>query len=159
MNSLNFSKDNFILIAENTTKYYIELHNNYADGFINRSSFLAAAGVLDAQNYLFTEDTEIDISSICEAVNNIVQDKELNEEEVLISFVVWLEIQLFKVDNLRIPHSDIVEAVDSKRDNLAKAIRDTKEQYEEDPLFSEATAIFMEAHQFKKIREKLGIKG
>ena len=159
MDSLDFSKDNFILIAENTTKYYIELNNNYADRFINRSSLLAAAGVLDAQNYLFTDDSEIDISSICESTKNIVQDAKLNEEQALISFKTWLEIQLFKVDNPGIPYPDIVEAVDSKMDNIVKVIRDTKEQYEEEPLFSEATTTFMEAHQLKEIREKLGTKG
>ncbi len=46
-----------------------------------------------------------------------------------------------------------------KMDNIVKVIRDTKEQYEEEPLFSEATTTFMEAHQLKEIREKLGIKG
>jgi hypothetical protein len=60
-------KSNFARIAENTTKYYLELKTNYGDKFSGEASLLATAGVLDTQNYVFTEhsiglDTLIDMA-------------------------------------------------------------------------------------------------
>lgn len=48
-------KSNFTRIAENTTKYYLELRNKYHDRFRDEASLLAAAGILDAQIYVFVE--------------------------------------------------------------------------------------------------------
>ena len=49
------SKSNYALIAENTTKYYLELTRNYSDRFTDKISLLATAGILDAQVYIFRE--------------------------------------------------------------------------------------------------------
>ena len=57
-------KSNFVRIAENTAKYYLELNGKYADRFEDESSMLATAGVLDAQNYIFTDKPQIDIETL-----------------------------------------------------------------------------------------------
>lgn len=51
------SESNFTLIAENTTKYYLELRKNYKDRFNDEVSLLATAGILDAQFYIFGDQT------------------------------------------------------------------------------------------------------
>jgi len=59
-------KTNFSLIAENTTKYYMELKTRYRGRFPDDASLLATAGVLDAQNYIFPSPPQIDITDIIE---------------------------------------------------------------------------------------------
>ena len=59
-------KTNFSLIAENTTKYYMELKSRYKERFTDDASLLAAAGVLDAQNYIFPSPPQIDIIDVIE---------------------------------------------------------------------------------------------
>jgi len=59
-------KTNFSLIAENTTKYYMELKGRYKERFADDASLLAAAGVLDAQNYIFPSPPKIDITDVME---------------------------------------------------------------------------------------------
>jgi hypothetical protein len=59
-------KTNYSLIAENTTKFYMELTTRYKDRFPEDASLLAAAGVLDAQNYIFPSPPQIDIMDVIE---------------------------------------------------------------------------------------------
>jgi len=59
-------KTNFSLIAENTTKYYMELKSRYKERFTDDASLLAAAGILDAQNYIFPSPPQIDIIDVIE---------------------------------------------------------------------------------------------
>ena len=59
-------KTNFSLIAENTTKYYMELQTRYKGRFPDHASLLATAGVLDAQNYIFPSSPKIDITDVIE---------------------------------------------------------------------------------------------
>ena len=57
-------KSNFTLIAENTTKYYLELQSRYENRFTDNTSLLATTGVLDAQNYIFTSLPTITIEML-----------------------------------------------------------------------------------------------
>jgi hypothetical protein len=59
-------KTNFSLIAENTTKYYMELKIRYKEKFTDDAALLAAAGILDAQNYIFPSPPQIDIIDVIE---------------------------------------------------------------------------------------------
>jgi len=59
-------KTNFSLIAENTTKYYMELTTRYKERFPDDASLLATAGILDAQNYIFPPSPKIDITDVIE---------------------------------------------------------------------------------------------
>lgn len=59
-------KTSFSIIAENTTKYHMELKTRYEGRFPDDASLLATAGVLDAQNYIFTSSPQIDITDILE---------------------------------------------------------------------------------------------
>jgi len=61
---MGFFKGNFTLIAENTTKTYLELKNRYSNSFDTDYSLLAVAGILDAQNYIFTSSPTIDAEEV-----------------------------------------------------------------------------------------------
>jgi len=87
---MGFFKSNFTIIAENTTKYYLELKNRYSDRFDNGISLLAIAGVLDAQNYIFTSSPTIDIDEIFELAKESTSNDEtitsLNSMKSIINF-------------------------------------------------------------------------
>lgn len=60
-------KTNFSLIAENTTKLYMELKGRYKERFPDDASLLATAGVLDTRNYnILSLSPQIDITDIIE---------------------------------------------------------------------------------------------
>ena len=65
-------KTNFSLIAENTTKYYMELKSRYKERFPDDASLLAATGILDAQNYIFSSSPQIDIIDIIELARRCI---------------------------------------------------------------------------------------
>ena len=69
-------KSNFTRIAENTTKYYLELTRNYRSRFDDEVTLLATAGVLDAQTYVFAEGS-IDLDTISHIAKQAVSKEEL----------------------------------------------------------------------------------
>lgn len=64
-------KSNFTRIAENTTKYHLELVRNYGDRFADEGTLLATAAILDAQTYIFIENS-IEIDTIIEIAKQAV---------------------------------------------------------------------------------------
>jgi len=180
-------KSNFARIAENTTKYYLELKTNYGDRFSDEISLLATAGVLDAQNYIFIEHS-IDIDVIIDMAKKAVSEEELTnyrrlkvqeafirpgglrkafvrllaeenefEQDPLFNFIFSLEVALFKVDNPRFPISDIELACFKKANTIANAIWKTKEKYGGEGLFASVTSAFMNSLDFQTYRKQLGI--
>jgi hypothetical protein len=88
-------KSNFTRIAENTTKFYLELKNNYSDRFPDETSLLAAAGILDAQTYVFHEksiqvETVLHIAGLAvspeQAPSELSPYRSLATEEILGEF-------------------------------------------------------------------------
>ena len=72
----NLFKSNFTRIAENTTKYYLELTRNYRSRFDDEVTLLATAGVLDAQTYVFVEGS-IGLDTISHIAKQAVLKEEL----------------------------------------------------------------------------------
>jgi hypothetical protein len=60
MGFFNQEGNNYTLIAENTTKYYLELTRNYSDRFTEEVSLLATTAALDAQNYIFEDSIKLE---------------------------------------------------------------------------------------------------
>jgi len=100
------AESNFTLIAENTTKYYLELTKSCKNRFKDEAFLLATAGILDAQFYIFIDQT-INPQEIID----IAQKSVSSNEEALIDFIIKLEVKLFKIDT---PDMDI-----SRIENLA----------------------------------------
>jgi len=178
-------KSNFARIAENTTKYYLELKTNYGNRFSDEASLLATAGVLDAQNYVFTEhsialDTIIDIalkavsqgekeltdyrrlkaqetlSSYKDFLSLLAEESEF-ERDPLFNFIFSFEVALFKVDNPRFSSSDIELACFKKANTISNAIRKARERYGGGELFASVTSAFMDSPEFQTYRKQLGI--
>ncbi len=179
-------KSNFARIAENTTKYYLELKTNYGSRFSDEICLLATAGVLDAQNYIFIEHS-IEIDSIIDMARKAVSQKEQEltnyrglkvqetlssykaftklftesnelEQDPLFNFIFSLEVALFAVDNPRFSSSDIELACFKKATTISNAIRKTKEKYRGEAQFGLVVTTFMESPEFRQVRKQLGIK-
>lgn len=146
------TESNFTFIAENTTKYYLELKRKYNDRFANETSILVVAGVLDAQGYISMG--QIGDSELLD----IAQKSTKAGEEALLEFIINLEIKLFEIDSPDMDASIIEEACNAQRRNIEKAIQKTKKEYTSESRFTSNTATFMELPQFKELRRKLGIK-
>ncbi len=69
-------KSNFTRIAENTTKYYLELTRNYGNRFDDEVALLTTVGALDAQTYVFVEGS-IDLDTISYIAKQAVSKEEL----------------------------------------------------------------------------------
>jgi len=65
-------KSNYVRIAENTVKYYMELKQKHEDRFGDEASILATAGVLDAQNYIFSRNPQISIETLMDLAKESV---------------------------------------------------------------------------------------
>ncbi len=76
MGFLSLFKSNFTRIAENTTKYYLELTRNYSNRFDDEVTLLTTTGVLDAQTYVFIEGS-IDLETIAHLAKQVVSKEEL----------------------------------------------------------------------------------
>lgn len=74
---LGLFKSNYVRIAENTAKYYLELTRNYSDSFTDEISLLATAGVLDAQVYIFTERS-IELETILAMSRAAISSEEIS---------------------------------------------------------------------------------
>jgi len=138
------TENNFVLIATNTTKYYLELTRHCSNRFSDEVSLLATAGLLDAKNYIFIEQA-INPSEILD----MAQRSALLGEEALIDFIINLEIKMFAIDTPNIDISDIEMACIGMKEDIASAIRKTKKQYVSEPIFASAVSNFMNSSQFK----------
>ncbi len=76
MGFLGLFKSNFTRIAENTTKYYLELTRNYSNRFDDEVALLTTVGALDAQTYVFVEGS-IDLGTISHIAKQVVLKEEL----------------------------------------------------------------------------------
>jgi len=147
------SESNYTFVAENTTKYYLELSRNYGGRFNNESSLLATAGILDAQFYIFKQKiiNPFEILSIAKKSLEAGKDS-------LINFIINLEIKLFKIDTPDIDFDNIKDACEGQRQNIKKAIQKVKDEYTSEPRFASEVATFMNSTTFKPYRKMLGIK-
>ena len=146
------TESNFTLIAENTTKYYLELTKNYKNRFNNETSLLAAAGILDAQSYVI--EKTISPSEIIDIAQETVSSK----KGILIDFIIKLEAKLFKVDTPDMDISEIENACIGQKESIIRAVQKTKESYVSEPRFVLDVTNFMNSHEFKSYRKMLEIK-
>lgn len=151
------SASNFELIAENTTKFYMELSSEHAHRFTSEASLLATAGVLDAIRYI--QEELLHASEIAHIAQASVEDG----GDPLVQFVVNLEAKLFYVHEQEMSFSEIKEACIDQKETIAKAIERTRNGYPGDPflalVISEVVSEFMTSQDFATVRESLAIKG
>ncbi len=148
---LGIEDNNYIIVARNISKYYLELVSNYKDRFRDELTLLLTAGILDAQHYIFIEKS-IDISEIHEMAGN-----SLDSTFPLVKFIIALGIIMFKIDSPEFTIGEVIDAWGSQREQVEKEVNDILKLYERDSLISEATKVFMESPKFKSLRKQIGI--
>ena len=146
------TESNFTLIAEITTKYYLELTKKYKNRFNDEISLLATAGILDAQHYIFIEQ-KIKPSEIIDIAKQSVK----NNKEALINFIINLEIKIFIMENPEMAILDIKKACTGQKENIKQSIQKIRKEYTHEPLITKSASVFMNSPQFKSIRQLLGI--
>jgi len=177
--------NNYAFIAENTTKYYLELSRHYKDRFNTKANLLATAGVLDAQNYIFVKNPQMTVAEILDMANEVVSEKNmvvnviarstmeaeqgritsadiltrayLWEIDLLTQFIIALEVKIFEADS-DISVWDIIDAFPTEVANIERTVQKTRGKNASERMFNLATANFMESSQFEAIRNQLGIK-
>lgn len=147
------SESNYTFVAENTTKYYLELAKNHGGRFNDESSLLATAGILDAQFYIFIQQKINPMEILYIAKKSLGSGK-----ESLINFIIDLEVKLFKVDTPNMDLNDIKDACEGQRQNIERALQKVKDEYASEPRFASDVAAFMNSAKFKPYRKMLGIK-
>jgi len=147
------AESNSTLIAENTTKYYLELTKNYKNRFNNEVFLLATAGILDAQFYIFMDKT-INPAEIIDIAKKAVS----SGKDALINFIIKLEIKLFKIDSPAMDISAIENVCIEQKVAILKTIQKTKEKYNSEPRVASEVEAFMNSIKFKPYRKMLGIK-
>ena len=186
MGFLNPFKSNYAQIAENTTKYYVELTRNYKDRFGDEASLLATAGVLDAQNYIFISNPQITVAEIIKMANAVISHKNNIVNEIayskrkaaqssgmtfadfitddskwridpLTGFIIALEVKIFEADS-NFSTDSIVEACSQKLKDITKTVQKTRDKYVSERMFALATDNLMGLESAKAVRKQLGIK-
>ena len=146
------SESNFTFIAENTTKFYLELERKYREVFKNKTSLFAAAGIIDAAGYIqLGQISPQEIVDLASGLNK-------NGEPSLTDFLIELEIKLFEVDTPEMTSEAIRRACEEQRENIEKAIQKTEKQYTGEPQFACAVENFMKSKQHREIRNLICVK-
>ena len=145
------AESNFTLIATITTKFYLELKRSYGKHFTDRVSLFTAAGVLDAQYYIWSG--EIKTEEILDIAKESIKSK-----NPFLDFIIDFEVKLLGIDTPNMTTDVIRMACEEQRENIKGAIQNTTNEYIGEPRFISDTKIFMESDRFKQIREVLGVK-
>jgi hypothetical protein len=147
------AESNFTLIAENTTKYYLELNYSHKNRISNDITLLAAAGVLDAQYYIFAYRS-ISIPEIIHMAKKAIS----SGSDPLLNFIVELEIKIFMIDSPELGFNRTEKACIGQKDAILKAILKTKENYRGESKVASEVKLFMNHSKFASYRKMLGIK-
>jgi len=145
--------DNFTIVARKTTMYYLELSKNYRHRFRNEACLVAAAGVFDAQVYIFM-NKNIEISEIVELAEKIVAD----ENDLLTEFIVRLEAKMFAVDTPELTQEMVENSCQEEKPRIHKEIQRVRKEYKRDPFIAKEVQAFMESPNFSEMRNQLGIR-
>jgi RNAse (barnase) inhibitor barstar len=144
------TESNFTLIAEITTKFYLELEKEYKSFFTDQVSLLATAGVLDAQWDVFSGKIKpVEIVTIAkEAVKS---------NNPLLNFIVELEVKLLGVDTPNMDENTIRKACEEQKEIIKNSIQKTKKEYKGEPRIIFDTKTFINSDKFDQIKKELGI--
>jgi hypothetical protein len=142
--------NNLTLIAEITTKFYLEL-KKYEDKFSEETMLIAAAGILDAQHHIFIDKT-IDSNYIIKLARETSKSS-----TPLVDFILKLEPIVLAQTNSHVPLKEIEETVRKEEKSIRAAIQKTMDTYSQEERIQMNTREFLKKFRFKKYRLQLGI--
>ena len=137
-------------VAENITKYYLELKRNYQNRFNDEATLLTSTGLIEAQSYL-----EQNIS--LEQIFDIAKKSTLANEEALVDFIINLEIKLFQIEAPEFGISEVTEACFEKKRDIEFAVQKMKRDYMHEADIASNISKFILSYPFQKYRIALGI--
>lgn len=144
-------ESNFTLIASMTAKFFAELMNTYGDRFPNKTSLIAASGILDATVYINVthQITPEQIVSMAEASEQ--------SPDPFLEFVIRLETLMLSVDTPDYSVSEIENACREQRNDIAQAIGNVLARKTHESQIVQAVHMFMNSRKNKRIRKLLGV--
>jgi len=152
MNFMNIlgEKSNFTLIANMTTKYYLELKRNFSHRLSDETSLISVAGILDANVYIFgTQQIKPQqIIAIAQGTKN--------SKDRLLDFIILFESLLLSVDTPDLSYEEVKNACEDQSKVIKSAIEQTISSYTSDSKISNDVRIFMKSSQFSRIRKVAG---
>ena len=128
-------------------------NKNYRQRFRNEACLLAAAGVFDAQVYIFM-NKNIEISEIVELAEKVVAD----ENDLLTEFIVRLEAKMFTVDTPELTQEIVENSCQEEKPRIHKEIQRVRKEYKREPFIAKEVQAFMESPNFSEMRDQLGIR-
>ncbi|MCK4863137.1 MAG: hypothetical protein KAS25_02525 [Dehalococcoidales bacterium] len=157
----NDLRDSYTNEAAKTTKYYLELRNNYRNRFNDEASLLAAAGILNLKvarsSFLEGQEYLDKIVSLTQVIN-IAKRSVLAKEHTLVEFIINLEIELFKgIYASEFDISEITESCFEKKKDITSIVQKVNSEYTGESDYSSEISNFMEHSNFRSYREALGI--
>jgi hypothetical protein len=145
------TESQFTLIAENTTKFYLELKKSHVHRFVSEISLLATSGVLDAQWDVLSG--KLPVQQILK-----IAEKASKFSDPLFEFILLLEPLLFEIENQDFTFDEIEDAISNQSSSIQKSIQKIINEYQGEYRFFSDASIFMKSDNFKVYREMLGIK-
>ena len=146
----NLIGESFTSVAENITKYYLELKRNYYNRFNDEATLLASTGLIEAQSYL-----EEKISLV--QIFDIAKKSALANEGALVDFIINLEIKLFQIEAPEFDISEVTAACFEKKRDIESVVQKMKKEYTHETDIASNTSKFMISYPFQKYRVALGI--
>jgi len=155
-NEMGAKDDNFVLIARMISLYYMELNSSkYKSHFKNDIILFTTIGVLDAQIYVFQENT-ISIKQI----RNIAE-RVLNQGNPLLEFIIEMGVLISKIEEPQFSLTDIKNSWNSKRKIIEQTMNEVLQSYPtnlpEEEIVKGHAGMFLNLPQSKKFREEIGI--
>jgi len=154
-------QDAFELVAMHTTNFYASLVRKYKEKFRDEASLLAAAGIIDAGNYVFAEKS-IPAHKIAHAAAEAVKTK-----SPLLRLIIVLEKLIYEVDQpvmdkklfgeQKFSIYDIHRAVEDKKEDISKIIDSWLEFNKTIEIVEPVVECMMNDEEVQKIFRKLNL--
>lgn len=147
------------MIAEFTTKYYLELSTRYKDEFKEESCLLATAGILDALPYVHDTKT-ISPLEIRDMARDVVKNnaKKTSPKDSLVDFIIKLATKILEIDTPDMDVLEIENACTEQKELIKKTVQKVKKNYTSEEVFASRTDVFMRDMNFRLYREILWVK-
>lgn len=145
-------ESNYTLIAGMTTKYYILLKKGYQYRFSDETSLLAAAGIVDAQNYIFLHrNVRVD------QIIALAKETEKSEDR-LYDFVFRQTALLLSVDCPEYTYDKVRGWCEGQADAIRRSVQRTLVSFTGDPLLAKVVETFMMDPRFSELRSAVGVR-
>jgi len=142
----------FTLIASTTTKYYLELKRNFAKYFPDETSLIAAAGIIDANHYIF-KTQQIKPEEIIDLARETRENKNR-----FIDFMMCFEPLIMSAEGPEFPVEMVKESCESESEAIERAILKTLTSYTNEQRIADWCIFFMKSPQFSSIRKTLHVR-